>query len=113
MFFVALCIETYFSMTYVSRYERMFEEMLGSRDKLPVIARSVIEVSRWQQNNILIIALPVIAWLGYICAQRRKLWVRVTNGVLAAALALYCVVGFFGLKVPAFQLIQSLGVPAP
>jgi hypothetical protein len=113
MLIVALVAETYFSMTVVPRFARTFEEMLGTMDKLPTAARSVVAVSRFQQNWIMPLALPGAVLFGLLWWQRRKLWAKAVCGVLALGLVIYSVVGFVGLQMPALQLIQSIGEPIP
>jgi type IV pilus assembly protein PilC len=39
----------------VPKFEKIFEDMLGSKDKLPELTKAVIGFSRWMQDNIILL----------------------------------------------------------
>lgn len=63
---IAIAIIIFLMMVIVPRFEKIFEEMLGSKDKLPMLTRKVVGFSRWVQDNILIllaaVAVLAIGW---------------------------------------------------
>lgn len=65
----ALMFFGYISFSFSLRYEKIFEEMLGDRSKLPTYTLMVINGSRFMQNNVLYIALllvliaPILLWV--------------------------------------------------
>jgi type IV pilus assembly protein PilC len=63
---IAVGIMVFLMTVIVPKFEKIFEDMLGSRDKLPDLTKAVIGFSRWMQNNILIIfaliAALIVLW---------------------------------------------------
>ncbi len=108
----ALIVESHFTWSVAPRFEKVFEEMLGSKEKLPTVARCVLDVSRFQQGNFLPLLLPVALVFGLLWWQRRNLWAKLVCGALALGLVAFTIVGFVGLQLPLVKLIQSLDGPA-
>ena len=52
---IAVGIMIFLMTVIVPKFEKIFEDMLGSRDKLPELTKAVIGFSRWIQEHILII----------------------------------------------------------
>jgi len=63
---IAVGIMVFLMTVIVPKFEKIFEEMLGSRDKLPELTKWVIGFSRWMQDNILLligsVVVVVIGW---------------------------------------------------
>lgn len=57
---IAVGIMIFLMTVIVPKFEKIFEEMLGDRNKLPELTKWVIGFSRWIQGNILIILASVI-----------------------------------------------------
>jgi len=58
---IAVGIMVFLMTVIVPKFEKIFEDMLGSRDKLPELTKWVIGFSRWMQDNILILIAGVVA----------------------------------------------------
>ena len=63
---IASLIMVFLMLVIVPRFEKIFEDMLGSADKLPYLTKLVMGFSRWMSGNILYIVagitIFVIAW---------------------------------------------------
>jgi type IV pilus assembly protein PilC len=63
---IASLIMVFLMLVIVPRFEKIFEDMLGSADKLPYLTKLVMGFSRWMSSNILFIvagiAIFVVAW---------------------------------------------------
>jgi type IV pilus assembly protein PilC len=64
--FIAMAIMVFLMLVIVPRFEQIFEDMLGSKDKLPGLTKMVIGFSRWMGANIwyllIIGAVLFISW---------------------------------------------------
>ncbi len=64
--FIAVGIMIFLMTVIVPKFEKIFEDMLGSRDKLPELTKWVIGFSRWIQTNILYLAaglaVVIVCW---------------------------------------------------
>jgi type IV pilus assembly protein PilC len=64
--FIALAIMIFLMLVIVPRFEKIFEDMLGDKNKLPYLTKLVIGMSRWVGDNILFLvggaALIFIGW---------------------------------------------------
>ena len=56
---IAVGIMIFLMTVIVPKFEKIFEEMLGSRDKLPELTKFVIGFSRWIQDNIIYLGVGV------------------------------------------------------
>lgn len=52
---IAVGIVIFLMTVIVPKFEKIFEDMLGSKDKLPELTKAVIGFSRWMQDNIILI----------------------------------------------------------
>lgn len=111
MLVAAVFVENHFTLSVAPGFEKVFEDMLGSKEKLPTLARCVLDISRFQQDKFLPLLLPVALVFGLLWWQRRNLWAKVVCGALALGLVAFTIVGFVGLQLPLVQLIQSLDGP--
>ena len=64
--FIAVAIMVFLMLVIVPKFEKIFEDMLGSRDKLPEITKIVIGFSRWMGANfwylVILAAVFFIFW---------------------------------------------------
>ncbi len=63
---IALLIMVFLMLVIVPRFEKIFEDMLGDKNKLPYLTKLVIGFSRWMGDNVLYlgggIVLIFVAW---------------------------------------------------
>ncbi len=62
--FIALAIMVFLMLVIVPRFEKIFEDMLGDKNKLPQLTKLVIGTSRWVGDNILYIVAVIV--VGFI-----------------------------------------------
>lgn len=64
--FIALAIMVFLMLVIVPRFEKIFEDMLGDKNKLPELTKLVIGFSRWMGDNILFlgggVAIIFVGW---------------------------------------------------
>jgi type IV pilus assembly protein PilC len=58
---IALAIMVFLMLVIVPRFEKIFEDMLGSADKLPELTKMVIGFSRWMGDNFLFLVIGTVA----------------------------------------------------
>lgn len=56
---IALAIMVFLMLVIVPRFEKIFQDMLGDKNKLPGLTKMVIGFSRWMSENILYLAVGV------------------------------------------------------
>ncbi|HSI63076.1 MAG TPA: type II secretion system F family protein [Candidatus Saccharimonadia bacterium] len=90
---IAVGIMIFLMTVIVPKFEKIFEEMLGDRNKLPELTKAVIGFSRWIQSNVIFL---VIGTAGLIV-----LWqvVKSTKGGRA-------MIDAWKLKIPLFGDVQ-------
>lgn len=59
--FIALAILIFLMLVIVPKFEKIFEEMLGDKNKLPALTKYVIGFSRWMGDNFIWLALGATA----------------------------------------------------
>lgn len=59
--FIALAILVFLMLVIVPKFEKIFEEMLGDKNKLPALTKYVIGFSRWMGDNFIWLALGAAA----------------------------------------------------
>ena len=57
---IAVGIMIFLMAVIVPKFEKIFEDMLGSRDKLPELTKYVIGFSRWVQDNLLLLVIALV-----------------------------------------------------
>lgn len=64
--FIAVAILVFLMLVIVPKFEKIFEEMLGDRNKLPGLTKIVIGFSRWMGENVIwlaiVAAVIIIGW---------------------------------------------------
>jgi type IV pilus assembly protein PilC len=70
---IAVGIMVFLMTVIVPKFEKIFEDMLGSRDKLPELTKVVIGFSRWMQDNLLLlVAIAVAIFIGWQVLKSTK-----------------------------------------
>ncbi|MBX7211310.1 MAG: type II secretion system F family protein [Verrucomicrobiaceae bacterium] len=72
--FIAVAIMIFLMLVIVPKFEKIFDDMLGSRDKLPEITKWVIGFSRWIGTNIwqLVIGVAVVFIVWKVFSSTKK-----------------------------------------
>jgi len=77
--FIAGGIMIFLMTVIVPRFETIFEDMLGSKDKLPELTKIVIGASRWVSDNILYLIGAATAiflgWRALAASKGGRLWI--------------------------------------
>ncbi|MEQ1750260.1 MAG: type II secretion system F family protein [Prosthecobacter sp.] len=60
---IALLIMVFLMLVIVPRFEKIFEDMLGDKNKLPYLTKLVIGFSRWMQDNFLYLGAGTIIFI--------------------------------------------------
>ncbi len=90
---IAVLIMVFLMLVIVPRFEKIFEDMLGSADKLPSLTKLVIGFSRWMQGNfIYLVAGGVVIFFAW------KLYASTVGGRR--------VIDGLKLKIPLFGDVQ-------
>lgn len=64
--FIAMAIMVFLMLVIVPRFEKIFEDMLGDKNKLPELTKIVIGFSRWMSDNFLfLVAGGAIIFVGW------------------------------------------------
>lgn len=90
---IAVLIMVFLMLVIVPRFEKIFEDMLGSADKLPGLTKIVIGFSRWMQGNFLYLVLA-----GVVIGIAFKLYAATVGGRR--------VIDKLKLKMPLFGDVQ-------
>lgn len=70
---IAVGIVIFLMTVIVPKFEKIFEDMLGSADKLPELTKAVIGFSRWMQSNIfLLLGAGAALFVGWQMLQATK-----------------------------------------
>jgi hypothetical protein len=106
----ALLFFGYITLGFAPRYEKIFEEMLGDRSKLPAYTQLVVRVSRFIQGNaillgpLLVFLMPILLWV-----FRGGKAVSIAVLLLIGLMMILAVAAIPALMVPHLQLIDSIG----
>lgn len=106
----ALMFFGYISFSFTLRYEKIFEEMLGDRLKLPTYTLVAIDGSRFMQNNVLWLALllvlivPILLWV-----FRGNRVISVLVLLLIALMVVWSVAAIPALTFPVLEMVDSIG----
>jgi type IV pilus assembly protein PilC len=90
---IAVLIMVFLMLVIVPRFEKIFEDMLGSADKLPGLTKIVIGFSRWMQGNFIYLVIA-----GVVIAVAWKLYAATVGGRR--------VIDQLKLKMPLFGDVQ-------
>lgn len=107
---LVLMIGNLVSVFQLPHAEKVFTDMLGSPDKLPVLTRHVLEYGRMQGGQVAIIAVtavPVLTLL-FLFVMRRSFAVVVVAGVVMSLLVAHWMVISTAVKEPMQQIIQGI-----
>jgi type IV pilus assembly protein PilC len=76
---IALVIMIFLMLIIVPKFEKIFEDMLGDRNKLPWLTKQVIGFSRWMTEYILwwggAIVLLIVAWKMFASTKGGRAWI--------------------------------------
>ncbi len=79
---IAVAIMVFLMLVIVPRFEKIFEDMLGSADKLPELTKLVIGFSRWMGDNFLFLVIgTVVAIVGWRLFAATKNGRRTIDGL--------------------------------
>jgi hypothetical protein len=99
------------ALTAVPRFERIFEEMLGSRDKLPMLTKLVVNFSRLGGGLVpyaLTALIPAMAMLGLVLGARTRVM-----PVLCLLVMLFLVISWVvvttSMFLPLITIIEGVG----
>ena len=79
---IAVAIMVFLMLVIVPRFEKIFEDMLGSADKLPELTKLVIGFSRWMGDNFLFLVIgTVVTIVGWRLFAATKSGRRTIDGL--------------------------------
>lgn len=79
---IAVAIMVFLMLVIVPRFEKIFEDMLGSADKLPELTKIVIGFSRWMGDNFFFLVIgTVVAIVGWRLFAATKSGRRTIDGL--------------------------------
>ena len=106
----ALMFFSYISFSFAPRYEKILEEMLGDRLKLPTYTLVAINGSRLMQANVvwlallLVLIVPILLWV-----LRGNKMVTVPLLLLIALMVVWSVAAIPALMFPVLEIVDSIG----
>ena len=107
----SIILEFQVALVTVPKFERLLQDMVGMREKLPLLAQGVLAASRFQAANIFAIAAFSAALIGVLWWKRHtKLATTCAVGLMLALVA-WSVMAFVGVFLPGAQLVHHLGTP--
>lgn len=104
----SIAFEFQVALVTVPRFERLFEDMVGVREKLPLMAQAALSASRFQAANFIPLAIGIIALLGVLWWKRHTKAATGFAVVLALVVLAWSVLTWIGVALPAAQLVQSI-----
>jgi hypothetical protein len=107
----ALALWNLFVAFNIPKYEKIFEDMLGSRDKLPVITKWVVDYARLGGGQLMPIAVVGAFSLGAwsVMLLTRHSWKFMLVAILAViGLTLHGLVITAAMQFPLMQIIQGI-----
>ena len=99
----------YIAFGFSPRYEKIYEEMLGDRTKLPAYTQSIFSVSRFLQGKALFIGplllflMPILLWV-----YRGNRGVTIVILLLIVLMVVFSVCAIPGLTIPLLELLESI-----
>ena len=108
---IAITAHGYVFLIASPKFEKIFEDMLGSRDKLPDLTRVILGWARLMQNNVLLLlplsALPIVLlWR----SRGSRLWCVLVSAA-SVLLILISLTGVVAMFQPLTQIIQNVSEP--
>lgn len=107
---IALALWNVFAIGNIPRMEKIFEDMLGSRDKLPELTKWIIGYGRAGAGLMPIVVvgfLTVISWS--VMLLMRHTWKFLLVAIVAALLlTVHGQIIGTGLNMPLMQIIQGI-----
>ena len=95
----------------IPKFEKIFEDMLGSRDKLPELTKWVFVYGGWGGNLMPFVAISSFALITWsVMLLTRHSWRYILVAVFAVfGLILHGLVITMALYLPLIQIIQGIG----
>lgn len=76
---IAMAIMVFLMLVIVPRFEKIFQDMLGDKNKLPGLTKVVIGFSRWTSDNILyiiaVVVVSVVLWKVFAATKGGRRWI--------------------------------------
>ncbi len=104
-------LANFYAVVGLPRYEKIFEDMLGSRDKLPELTKWVFVYGGWGGNLMPFVAISSFALITWsVMLLTRHSWRYILVAVFAVfGLILHGLVITMALYLPLIQIIQGIG----
>lgn len=99
------------ALATVPKFERLFQDMVGVREKLPLLAQAALSSARFQAANFIPLAASVIALAGLLWWKRHTKAATGCAVVLVLLVLAWSVLTWVGVALPAAQLVHHLGTP--
>jgi hypothetical protein len=107
---VGLMFGNLFAVFQIPKMERVFEEMLGDRRKLPMLTQWVISYGRLGGMMLplaLMVVVPVSTCVTYVLF-RKTLWAQIFAALVILFLIFHWAVLGLALQSPLLQIIQGI-----
>jgi hypothetical protein len=107
-FLIGLMVGNLFAVFQIPKMEKIFEEMLGDRNKLPELTKCVISYGRLGLLPLALVAMvPVSTSVIYVLFRKTR-WAQVFVALVILFLILHWIVIAFALRIPLLQIIQGI-----
>ncbi len=106
----AFALVNLIAVLYIPKFEKIFEDMLGSRDKLPELTKWVIGYARVGGNLMPLVVIGsfvLIAWSVMLLTRHTWKFMLVTMFAVSG-LILHGLVITMALNLPLLQIIQGI-----
>lgn len=107
---IGLMLGNIFAVFQIPKMEKIFEEMLGDKNKLPMLTKWVLSYGRLGGMMLplaLTVVVPVSTSVIYVLF-RKTLWAQVFAAVVILFLIFHWVVIAVALQIPLLQLMQGI-----
>lgn len=105
---VGLMVGNMFAVFQIPKMEKIFEEMLGDRNKLPELTKAVISYGRLGLLPLAMVSIVPVSTSVIYVLFRKALWAQVFVTLVIFFLILHWVVIAFALRIPLLQIIQGV-----
>ena len=105
-----LMLGNLFAVFQIPKVEKVFEELLGDRNKLPMLSKWVISYGRLGGLMLplaLVAVVPVSTSVIYVLF-RKTLWAQVFAASVILFLTAHWVVIYVAMQIPLLQIIQGV-----